>query len=476
MHETARRPRARHALFAALATLAGCAVGPDYRAPEVAVAERFDAVGRTRAFRESEVDAEFWRQFRDPLLDELVEEAFRANHDLRIAVARLVEARALRREALYDFFPTVTASAGRTEALQSRWTTPGVPRAQRETDLYDVTFDAFWELDLFGRVRRGEESRRAEAAAARAGLQFAQVTMVAELVRGYFELRGLQEQLAVAERNAGNQQATLDLTVVRLEGGRGTELDRARAGAQLLTTRAAIPVIEAQVLQSMYRLAVLSGRRPEELEARLAAPVPLPTLSALHAIGTPADLLRRRPDVVAAERRLAGATARIGVAIADVFPRVSLVGTASGIAPVVGDVGNAGNDSYSFGPRLDWAFLDLGRVRERIVQSRAGAAGALASYEQTVLRALEETEGALVRYDRLVARTSLLEHAAVESATAARLARRRFDGGVADFLTVLDAERTQLEADDRLVRARTETATALVAVYKALGGGWRAVD
>jgi len=204
-------------------------------------------------------------------------------------------------------------------------------------------------------------------------------------------------------------------------------------------------------------------------------PQPLPTVSALHSIGTPADLLRRRPDVRAAERGLAAATAQIGVAVADVFPRVSFVGSVGAVAASSGDLDASGNDVYSFGPRLSWAFLDLGRVRERIVQRRAGAAAALAAYERTVLQALEETEGALVRYDRLVARTALLEHAAVASATAARLARRRFEGGAADFLTVLDAERTQLEAEDRLVRARTESATALVAVYKALGGGWREI-
>jgi len=286
-------------------------------------------------------------------------------------------------------------------------------------------------------------------------------------------MRGEQNQLAVARENAQNQQETLDLTVSKFNAGRATELDTARARAQLNATLAAIPPLEAAIKHSIYRLAVLAGQQPSALDSALAA-APMPTLPGLVDIGSPADLLRRRPDIRAAERGLAAATARIGVNIADLFPRVTFNGNLGLSAQHLSGLGQAGTDVYSFGPQITWAALDLGHIRARILAARARADAQLAIYEKTVLTALEETEDALVDFGREQARRDYLRESARAAGEAMGLARQRYESGVADFLPVLDAERTQLDIQAQLAQSETRTATSLVAIYKALGGGWQA--
>ncbi|MGH8285371.1 MAG: TolC family protein, partial [Steroidobacteraceae bacterium] len=348
-------------------------------------------------------------------------------------------------------------------------TVPGVPRNR---ELYDAGFDAFWELDFFGRVRRGIEASGAEVGAAEADLRNAQVIVTAEVTRTYFELRGQQQQLDVARRNVTNQSQTFELTTVRLDAGRGTELDTSRAQAQLSGTLATIAPLEAAVARSIHHLSVLTGRQPGALREELAPSQDLPALPAVAAVGDPSTLLRRRPDIRVAERELAASTARIGVAVADLFPRVTFTGGVGYVATTSDGLGESGSDTYLIAPGISWAALDLGRVRARIAGARARSDGALLRYEQTVLRALEETENALVSHARTRERLAHVDAAARASSKAAGLARLRFEGGASDFLQVLDAERTLLEAEDRLAQTRTDTATSLIAVYKALGGGW----
>jgi outer membrane protein, multidrug efflux system len=285
-------------------------------------------------------------------------------------------------------------------------------------------------------------------------------------------LRGLQEQLEVAVRNADNQTQTLKVTQARLEAGRGTELDTARAEAQLKTTLASIPLLESSTATTIYRLSVLTGRLPDALTAELQVAEPLRDLPPLNAVGDPATLLRRRPDIRVAERSLAGSTARIGVAIGDLFPKVTFTGSVGYDAATFRGIGKAGSDTYSVGPGISWAAFDLGRVSARIKIAHAQADADLATYEASVLGALEETEGALVTYGRAQSRRELLTQAANASERAADLARQRFQGGLTDFVNVLDAEREALTVEDSLAQSRTQTATSLVAVYKALGGGW----
>jgi outer membrane protein, multidrug efflux system len=457
-------------ILVATAALSACAVGPDYRPPETSAPASFVSA-REPNFAAEEVEQEFWKSFQDPQLDRLVTEALAVNHDIRIAEANLRRARALRGESRFDLGPTVTAGGGHTEAKASERQLRGIPVANREERYYDAGFDAAWELDFFGRVRRGVEARNAELGAAAATLQDVRVSVTAEVARNYFELRGLQRQLAVARGNAENQRNTLELTELRMDAGTGTELDTVRAQAQLASTLAAIPNFEAAVNRAIFRLGVLTARQPAVLLDELALARALPELPSIQRIGTPEALLRRRPDVRVAERELAAATARIGIAVGDLFPKISFSGNFGYDAVDSADLGKAATEAYAFGPVISWAAFDLGRVRQRIKGSRAAADGALARYEQAVLLALEDAESSLTTYSRSRARQEHLRGAAQASAQAADLARLRFDGGVADFLDVLDAQRTLLGAESELARGETDTATALIAVYKALGGG-----
>jgi NodT family efflux transporter outer membrane factor (OMF) lipoprotein len=461
--------------------LAACTVGPDFVRPDVALPDTFiqstssstvNANANEVTSAAAVVDPAFWHSFGDPQLTTLVEQALASNHDLRIALASFDRANALLRGSKFDRFPTLTASAQGSDARASADQAPGVARDDRDGKSYSAGIDAAWELDLFGRIRRNVEASRAGAAASAADLEAAQVAIVGEVARTYFDLRGLQERLRVARGNADNQRETLRLVDARLDAGRGTDFDTARARAQLEATSARIPALEAQVAFDMHRLAVLVGRTPDALVAQLDPARPLPPLPAKLDAGTPGDLLRRRPDVAAAEQRLHAATARIGVATADLFPRFTLGGLIGSQAIDADALFERGSETRFIALGIDWSFLDIGRVRARIAAADADAEGELARYEQTVLLALEETENALVRYGRARAEDAHLERAAVDSATAARLARVRFDAGAVDLFEVLDAERTQLQAQDAFADSRTRSAIGAVSLYVALAGGW----
>ena len=449
------------------AALAGCAVGPNYHRPATRVARQFPTGA---IYSPTPAQSEFWKQFDDPVLDNTVSAALAADYDLRIALGRLVQARALRNESLFDLAPTVTASAGyskqRVPAVEDPFGGPYTTR------LYDAGFDATWELDFFGGVRRGIQARNAELEGELANLHDAQVSVIAEVARNYFELRGEQTELAVARDNVKNQQQVLALAQVELAAGSGTDLDVARAQSQLSTTLSSIGPLEASISRSIHRLSVLTGREPDALTGILSAPHDLPPLPSLVPVGTPEALLRRRPDIRAAERNLAASTALVGVAVSNLFPKVTFTGSFGYAAAEPAGLGSSASRSTLIGPGITWAAFDLGRVRAQIAGARAGAVIALDEYQQSVLNALEETEDALVTHARDRDQLLNAQQAARASATAAKLAEIRYKGGMVDFLSVLDAERTQLQAEDALARSRTETAISLIAVYKALGGGW----
>ncbi|WP_234277478.1 efflux transporter outer membrane subunit [Billgrantia desiderata] len=452
-------------------TLAACAVGPDYRAPTLAEPA---ALARAEAelVTPEAVEREFWRGFDDPLLSELVEEAFDANHDLRIALARHDRSLALLRQSRRDLAPSVTAQGGASHQRASADQMPQATRSQRDFESYDAGVAALWELDFFGRVRRAVEAQQAEAEASAADVRAMQVVVVGELVDQYVRLRGLQEQLRVARANADNQRESLALVDARLEAGRGTEFDSVRARAQLESTLSRIPALQGEIAAIVHRLAVLTGREPGALIARLEAPAPLPALHQRVAVGLPGELLRRRPDIAAAERRLHAATASIGVATADLYPRFTLSGLLGTQAASTGDLFGRDSQTRLVALGVDWSFLDSGRVRARMAAADADAEANLARYEQTVLQALEEAETALARYAQSLREREHLEAAAAASAEAARQARVRFEVGVIDFLEVIDSERSRLEAEDGLAQSSVRAATALVGVYRALAGGW----
>jgi multidrug efflux system outer membrane protein len=464
-------------LVALIVLLSACAVGPDYHKPEIAGGNPAGFANTSQpGIAGGEIEVRFWETFDDAALNDLVKEALVNNLDERVAAANLRVARAAFRLSEFDLLPTVTANADHQRVLRSTNELPGFSDRARHTSNVDVGFDAFWELDFFGRVRREVERSHAQAQAIEATLHNVQVTLTAEVARDYFTLRGLQDQLAVAERNAHNQEQSLQLTQVRLEAGRGNELDTSRAEAQLRTTQAQIPPLEASIGNTIYALGVLVGRQPDSLTSALSQRQPLPALPTIINVGTPEALLRRRPDVQVAERNLAAATAGIGVAVGDLFPKITFVGSVGYNASSLGRVGDSGSQTYAYGPGISWAAFDLGRVRARIKEARANADAEMAAYEKAVLVALQETDGALISYSRSSARTRTLEQAALASDKAARLARQRYEAGLSDFLIALDAERDALNAETSLAQSRTETATDLVAVYKALGGAWQGFD
>ena len=454
--------------------ISGCAVGPDYERPEMNTPATFSEGDRPE-FCQREVEINWWKTFGDAQLTALVEQALANNYDLQAAKANLREARALYVEVGLDLAPTITSHANYTELKRSIGALNNRNYVPRELKLFNTGFDAFWEVDFFGRVRRNVEASSDEVDAQEATLRDISVSLIAEVARNYFQLRGLQLQLQVAKDNVQTQSDTLELTRVRAEYGRGTQLDVSRAQAQLDGTRASIPSISAAIKQTIYRLSVLCGQMPKALVEQLSPSAPLPKEPGIVAIGQPAELLRRRPDIRIAERQLAAATARIGVATADFFPRVTFVGNISLEAMTLAGMAAPGSESYTVGPKISWPALDLGRVYARLKAADAHAEASLAYYEQTVLNALEETENALVGYGEQRKRRELLASAAEASAEAHRLALLRYQEGISDFLTVLDSE-TRLRQDQVLLaQSETATATALTAVYKALGGGWETV-
>jgi multidrug efflux system outer membrane protein len=475
-----RRPTLPFLLVVVAAGLAGCAaVGPDYERPAVALDEAFVNAGASESNAQATADiATFWRGFNDNTLNALIDRALAGNADVRIAQARLHEARANLGEADALLLPGAGVTGDVTREIQPLTQQPNSTRSERTRNSYDASFIALWELDLFGRLRRGTEAAGALVQAGEAGLAAAQTSVAAEVARNYLELRGLQQRLQVTEAALTNQREALRITQARLDAGRGTQLDLARASTLVANTEAALPLLQGAIERTVFRLATLSAQTPRALLSTLAASAPMPSLPPTDLsqlpLGTPAQWLLRRPDVSAAERQLAAATAKIGVAKAEFFPRISLSGLLGLNAATLGNLGSSDALRYSLGAGMSWTPFDSGQIRARIAASEARTRASLANYELTVAAALEETEGAFSSYSRNAQREAQLTRAARSAEEAAQLARLRFEAGVTDFGVVLDAEREALASRDQSVQAQVGTATALVAVYRALGGGWAA--
>jgi multidrug efflux system outer membrane protein len=475
-------------LTALSAVLVGCST-PAYRAPEVPVPSTYSVSSVTpvpvgaRGTSEDVptpgiqvstalASTPFWNDLGDSTLTMLIREAQRANLDVRVAKSRLTSARAARRLVAYDLVPTVTGTGSTSRQQFSIAQTPGVASQLPTSQLWDVGFDASWEVDMFGRVGRTVKAQGALAESSEYGLEDVQVSVAAEVARTYFDLRGAQRQLAVAARNAVNQRKVVKLTEDRLAAGRGTAFDTERAKSVLYLTLATTPLLESQIALDRNRLAVLLGRVPNALPAALLDTGALLHLPDTLFVGSPDQLVHRRPDVLRAERQLAARSLFVGAARAEYLPRVTLSARAGYAATAADSLFKRGTSRLLIGPVVSFPLFDVGRVRERVEVAQAGQDEAQATYNATVLQALEESEGSLVTYDRAHARLSILESAVRSSARAADLAQQRFEAGLTDFLQVLDAERTLLDAESQLTQGYTSAATALVAVYKAVGGTW----
>lgn len=447
--------------------LAACAVGPDYKAPRTAPAA-LAAAGQGNYDR-SRLDALWWHQFADPTLDKLVTRSLEGNRDLRVAFARLKSARAIRDDVSNDAMPVVTSRASSDLGKAQQ---PGLTDRRVNAERYDLGLDMAWELDLFGRIQRQLEASDADQEAAEADLYNLQVTLIAEVVDAYGQLRGAQLREAIARDNLKNQRDSQGVTTQLRDAGVGNELDVVRADARLAAVEASVPQLQAEQVRQRNRIATLLGERPESLSVDLS-PGQLPAITKALPIGDPTQVLRNRPDVRAAERQLAAATARIGVATADLFPRVSLSGFLGYTSGRGSQLGSSAAKAWALGPSITWAAFDLGSVRAQIRAADADAEGALANYEQQVLLALEESENAFSDYDKRQQRLASLMRQSEASRAAARLASVQYREGTADFLVLLDAERERLAAEDSQAQAEIDLYRGIVAIYKALGGGWQ---
>ncbi|HEY4133435.1 MAG TPA: efflux transporter outer membrane subunit [Gemmatimonadaceae bacterium] len=454
-----------------VAACAGCAGAPAYQAPTVAIAPSYPAT-QSAQLRPAVTSEPFWQEIGDSTLSALVAEALRNGTDVHIAQARLDATRASRRLVSYDLAPTVTAVGSALRSQQSLAAVPGLANRLPQQDLYDFGFDASWELDVFGRVRRNVAAQNALTSVAEHSLEDVQVSLAAEVARTYFELRGAQRQLGVALRNADVQRKTLALTEDRLAAGRGAGFDVERARSVLQLTLASVPGLNAQIAAHRNRISTLLGRAPEAVPVELLTAAPLPSLPDSVTVGSPRQLIRRRPDVLAAERAVAAQSLFVGSAQADYMPRLAVGASLGYTSNRVASLTDNNMSRVLFGPSVTFPLLDLGRVKERVNFAQAGQREAQAEYTSTVLRALEETETAVTSYDRAHERLALLTDAVKSSSKALDLAQQRFEAGLTDFLQVLDAQRTLLDAENQLATAHVQAGTALVALYKAAGGTW----
>lgn len=461
-------PRFLIASVSALA-LAGCAVGPDYIAPMTKPSAMAPFASTSAAAIPAVAEQDWWQMYRDPVLDGLIADALAANTDIRVAVARLARARAGLREAGNDRTPQGTVSGsgqyGRFSTIQ---TLPGI---DRERWTIDTGLDVAYEVDLFGRVSRNIEAARGDVAAAAADADAARVSIVAETTRAYADAASAAERLAVAERIVALLDRSLSVTQHRVEVGMTTQLDSARIAALRNQRQADVPAIAAERQAALFRLATLTGRTPQDLPPIAAQRTATLRLDQPIPVGDGAALLQRRPDVRAAERRLASATARIGVATSELYPRISLGGTIGSTGTGLGSLFGAGPLNWLLGPLISWN-VNQGKARARIAGAEADSQAALATFDGTVLTALEETETALSNYARALDRRTALQAARDQAAVAARITRAQQREGQIDSLAQLDAERTFADTEAALALADAQIARAQIDLFRALGGGW----
>jgi NodT family efflux transporter outer membrane factor (OMF) lipoprotein len=455
---------------------AGCMVGPDYKRPDV---ETPDAFGELQPASEhpaslavpDPVQTEWWTTFRDPMLTSLVERAVQANLDVVQAEARVRQARAARRIASADLWPQVEATGSYARDRTSKHGVAlGAPG--KWFNLFQAGFDANWEVDVFGGNRRAVEAAEANVEASLDDRNAVLVSLAAEVGLEYVTYRSLQQRIALADQNVRSQQDTFDLTRRLFNAGLAPELDVTRAEAQVATTASTIPTLKLQAAQAMHRLSVLLAQPPMALEQELASVGPIPQPPPAVAVGLPSELLLRRPDVARSERLLAAATADIGVATRDLYPRFFITGAASLESVKASDFFDWESRAISLGPSISWPVFQGGRIKANIALQTAAQEESLAAYGAVVLQAFQDVEDALVAFTQQQANRAQLERAVHANERAAQVARNSYGQGLTDFLTVLVAEQSLFTSQDTLAQSRRDLALDLVALYKAVGGGW----
>lgn len=470
------------ALSAPVMAAAGCMVGPDYEAPKTPMPSAYgEGTTALQLFAPNDpVEVRWWRELGDPKLAELVERAMASNYSVAVAQARLREARAARRAARSLLYPQVSIGAS---AMRFRGSEAAIGLAglDLEDSLFQVGFDAAWVVDVFGGTRRGIESATANEEAAAAERRSVVLLVAAETARAYLELRGVQRQLEIDQTILEQQRQTLTVTEDRRRNGLSSDLEVLRARTEVESTAAEIPPLQQVTRQYIHVLSTLVGLQPTALSDDLGQPASIPTPPSGVAIGIPSDLLRRRPDIQAVERRLASATAVVGVAKAQLFPQMVLGGSGGLQSRDASDLfnGNSSGDSstyYLAGPTINWTIFDGGRRKAGVEITKAQVDAAKAAYEDTVLSAFREVESALVAVDRSQERVRDLRRLSASARESAAIARRDYERGILDQLTVLDAQRQSNRADLLLADGEVSTVVNLVTLYKALGGGWEVAE
>ncbi len=454
-----------------LIIMTGCVkVGPDYVRPDVPVYKDWHTQLRGNGNakeKDAQALAAWWTVFSNPELSRWIERAAAGNLDLKEARARIREARARRGIAKADLYPTLNATGQASRSRSSEAT--GIAAT---SDLYDVGFDAAWELDIFGGLRRSVEAAEANLQSSQEDWRNVLVSLVAEVALTYVDVRTYQARIAVAEANLKTQDETHQLTVWRYQAGLSDELAVQQARYNLENTRSQIPTLRTGLEEAMNSMAILLGEQPGKVHGELKKQEPIPIPPQKVAVGVPADLLRRRPDVRKAERDLAAQTAKIGVATADLYPNFKLSGSIGLEALSTGDLLSTGSRAYSFGPSISLPIFDGGAIRQNIEVQSALQEQYLIAYESAVLTALKEVENALVAYAQEQYRRQALMEATKAAKQAVELATSKYQAGLTDFSNVLDAERSLLSLEGSLAQSEGTVTSNLIRLYKALGGGW----
>jgi NodT family efflux transporter outer membrane factor (OMF) lipoprotein len=453
------------------ATLVACApVGPDYEPPVTPMPGQWQEHATDISQPASKLAGQWWTLLADPLLNTLVARAVVSNNNLKIAEANIRVARAQRLMA--GATGSITGGAAETHSRSS----DNSSSSSGSQDLFELGFDAGWELDIFGGIRRSTEAADASLAASNEDLRDVLVSLQAEVVRNYIELRGQQMRLDTTWRNIASQQKTVELVKGRFEVGLGNELDLVQAETQLSLTKAQVPSLETSVRQIIHQLTLLLGQKPEDLIPELVQSSDIPPVPSLLQLDLPSELLRQRPDVRAAERRIASATAAIGVSTAELFPKFSLTGMLGLKSINLSELITSGSRYWSLGPVLSLNIFDQGQARAGIEISKARRDAALAVYEQTVLTALTEVEDGLIAFAKEKDTSKILREAVTSGQRAVEISNGLYETGLADFLNVLTSERALYQSEDQLVQSNQRLALAMVSIFKAMGGGWQDTD
>jgi len=455
-----------------LMTVTGCLVGPDFKPPQTQVPAAWTETATVQPPAQPYQDlVHWWTTFNDPMLSSLVDRAIQSNLDLKRAQARIRQARAARNVTAAGLGPTVNAGGSYTRSGSAVKTSGGTEN--NISNLYRTGLDSAWELDIFGGVRRSVEAADANIQTAIEDRRDVLVTLAAEVGLNYTDLRSFQQQIVIAQENLKAQRHTAEITRQRFQAGFVGALDVANAEAQVASTASQIPLLEAFARQSIYNLSVLLGREPSMLLEELAPAAAIPAAPPAAPVGVPADLLRRRPDIRRAEAQIHAATAQIGVATADLFPKFALSGSIGYQSNQFSSWVDWVNRVWSFGPSASWEIFASGAIRANIELQKAVQEQSLITYQQTVLAALQDVENALVASTKETQRREALAAAVDSNRKAVQYSLQLYSQGQVDFLNVLNAQRSLYVSEQALVQSTHDISTDLVALYKALGGGWK---